>query len=112
MTLGIWAIVPGRAEADAPHAQLASLANMTIDLAVDQLALDDELLIRFPEAEEPARRPERAPDLPLGKTGSVVALLGPGLDVTSPDEEDGSIVLQLRPNLGRRGGLLRCTFEF
>ncbi len=108
LALALWGVMPAPARADGPHAQMSFLARMAIDLTVERLTLEDEFLIRLPE---PEPKPPSSGALG-GQTEGVVALLGAGLDVTSPDEDPGSIVLQLKPNLGRRGGLLRCTFRF
>lgn len=102
--------LPGTARADEVHGQVAFLAQLAIQLTADRLTLDDEFLIRLPE-------PEEAPSdgklkIDVGGTSGVVDLLGAGLDVSDSEAERRTVVLQFRPNFGRRGGLLRATVRF
>jgi len=102
------------AQAQDHSAQVSFLARMMIDVTVGQLSIEHDFLIRLPAQPEVAGTDGRRSPVSLGVPGSVdvVALLGPGLDVSSPTESEGDVRLQLKPNFGRRGGLLRCTFRF
>ena len=106
---------PGTARADGPSPQLSFLARFTIDLTTTTLVVEDELLIRAPNAatEAPATStPTSSLALPA-KSRDVIALLGAGLDLSAADaDETTPVLLQFKPTFARRGGVLRCTFRF
>jgi hypothetical protein len=104
-----WVASPAGARADGPSPQLASLAQMAIDVTVDRLTLEDHFLIRMHDA--PPAVTERKLVLPA-QSREVVALLSSGLDLAPLHEEATPVLLQFRPNFSRKGGLLRCTFRF
>lgn len=104
---------PSRAEAQDHSAQVSFLARMMIDVTTHQLSIEDEFLIRLPVGERVDRAPRSAAtDVRTLYSTGLVALVVGGLDMSSEEERDGAIRLQLKPNFGRRGGLLRCTFRF
>lgn len=94
--------------------QVSFLARMMIDVTTHQLTLENDFLIRLPDVEGQSQRTVRARGIAADdiRSMSVVALLGRGLDVASPIQDDAEVRLQLKPNFGSRGGLLRCTFRF
>jgi len=107
---GVWAAAPSDAHAqDLPRAA-ALLSGLVADWTLETIRFDDAGFIRL---SEPVDAPKSAVEQARGE--AVVALLGRGLDVSGDLtglEPDGSILLELEPNLGKRGGLLRCTFRF
>jgi len=103
----VWGLAPAARAQD--HAQPAFLAGLVVALVAHEGQLLDADLIRL--------HPDAKDDMPLedASSGDVVDLLGCGIDVSSQltgATSDGSILLQLKPNLGSRGGLVRWTFRF
>jgi len=103
---------PQQAKAEEPT-QIRYLSSMVVDLVqrVETSANAEEHIIHVDEdaAEEPAIQDRSQLDL------SFVQIFGRGLDVSAQLSEEsttGSVVVQVKPNFGKRGGILRCTFRF
>lgn len=117
LAVAIWIGAPqGSAQAQDDSAQVSFLARMMIDVTMQQLTLEDGFLIRLPvgarTSGHAASSSSHYASLLPGYSTGLVDLLGRGLDLSSQTQDDGQIRLQLKPNFGRRGGLLRCTFRF
>jgi hypothetical protein len=112
VAIAVGALLGAPAEADAQQLAPDLVSALVVELVPGTLSVSLETVLTIPDArlDPPDTSAKHSVTIP-----GAVHFFGRGIDISTEltgAPRDGSVLLALKPNFGKQGGVLRCTFRF